>query len=328
MGTGSGDMAQIGADSEPEPFSVDDYQTLLQCLKIHLPEGALSPGVSARATRPEIIRDSQEIVRDLKDGKVTVKWKPRLSCVEVKHASDLKASGKTSDFVRILFFKKRSKASEQTLRERWESGGAEGGCRFRMKDTFQEKPVSRSEKPSTATGAGNAVFRKAFGNPAENRNNESDCFRFYLEQRGLREEDVTYRREFKVESGFISGRLDFLLDVETSQSEKVIIECKGTKGSMVGDVFTTAHAHRAELNQHHDYYLQTQAYLSILQKELNPTSVRAVMVLKVTAEGKEPTFYWGEVRDNTEHMEKLNHFCQEEALPRFLAMLNLIFRKR
>ncbi|KAK2855283.1 hypothetical protein Q7C36_007152 [Tachysurus vachellii] len=338
----SGDAAQksgneqeeesLCADLDLEPLSVDDYQTLLQSLKINLPEGALNNEVRQRSTYPEVIKDSQKIVQKMRNSKLTVAQKPRLSCVKVKNAAELRESGKITDFVEMVFFKKQTKASERTLKERWEMNAHESGCRFRIRDTFKETPISTPEKSASAAGA-----RKAwFGDPADNKNNETDCFKFFLKHKGLELEDVNYKREYNVESGFISGRLDFLLDVkssgessETSQSEKIIIECKGTKGNMVGDVFTITHEqeHQAELNEHHEYYHQTQAYLYILKKEVNPVPVRAVIVVKVIAEDTEPEFYWGEVRDNSGHMEELNNFCQEEALPRFLAALNLIFQK-
>lgn len=205
-------------------------------------------------------------------------------------------------------------------------------CMLRMRDTYNETPISTPEEWVNVTGGG----KVGFGNPEDNRNNEKDCFRFFLNLKGLDIENVTYKREYKVESGFISGRLDFLLDImnsaessKTSLREKIIIECKGTKGDMVGDVFTLPHdeGHEVELNTSHEYYYQTQAYLHIMKKKLNPAPVRAVMVVKVTAEDTNPKFYWGKVSDDTEKIEELNDFCQQEALPRFLAVLNLIFQK-
>ncbi|XP_026767422.1 uncharacterized protein LOC113525157 [Pangasianodon hypophthalmus] len=319
------------SDEELEPLSVDDYQMLLQLLKINLPKGALNPEVSQRLAHPDVIKDSKTIVQDLRNAKITVVDKPRLSCVKVKRAYDLKERGKITDIIQILFFKTCKKASENSLKKRWEKNAPKSGCRFRMRGTFNETPISTPEKWLSSAGAGKAWF----GNPEDNKNNATDCFGFFLREKGLDIEGVKYRREYPVESGFISGRLDFLLDItdpagssETSLSEKIIIECKGTKGNMVGDVFTLPHdeSHQAEFNKSHEYYYQTQAYLYILKKELTPVPVRAVMVVKLAAEDK-PKFYWGEVSDDTEHIEKLNHFCQEEALPRFLAVLNLIFRK-
>ncbi|XP_053497004.1 uncharacterized protein LOC128617774 isoform X2 [Ictalurus furcatus] len=322
----------LSADVELEPLSVDDYQTLLELLKINLPEGALNPEVTQRSTHPDVIKDSKAIVQDLRNAKITVVGKPRLSCVKVKRAHGLKEKGKITDVVKSLFFTNCNKASAETLKKRWEKNAPESGCRFRMRDTFNETPISTPEKSVSSNPS-----RKAwFGNPEDNKNNATDCFRFFLEKIGLDIEHAEYKTEYPVESGFISGRLDFLLDIsnpavssEASRSEKIIIECKGTKGDMVGDVFTLPHheGHEVELTKSHEYYYQTQAYLYILKKVLNPVPVRAVMVVKLTAEGTKPKFYWGEVSNNTEHIEELNNFCQEEALPRFLAVLNLIFQK-
>lgn len=322
----------VSADEEPEPLSVDEYQTLLQLLKINLPEEALNPEVCERSTHRDVIKDSKAVVRELRNTKLTVTETPRLSCVDVKQAYGLKEGGKITDIVQMLFFKKCKKASEKTLKEWWEMKAPETGCMFRMRDTYQETPSSTPEKLVSSTGGGKAWF----GKPEDNKKNETDCFSFFLNLNGLDPEDVTYKHEYKVESGFISGRLDFLLDItnsaessEMSLREKIIIECKGTKGSMVGDVFTLPHdeGHEAELNTSHEYYYQTQAYLHILKKILNPVPVRAVMVVKVTAEDTNPKFYWGRVSDDTEHIKELDDFCQQEALPRFLAVLNLIFQK-
>lgn len=107
----------VSAEDELQPLSLDDYQTLLQLLKINLPEGALNPEVTERSTHPDLIRDSNQIVQDLRKAKLTVVDKPRLSCVKIKQAQELKERGKITDLLRILFFKKCKKASEDTLKK-------------------------------------------------------------------------------------------------------------------------------------------------------------------------------------------------------------------
>lgn len=319
----------VSVVEELQTLSVDDYQTLLQILKISFPEGVLNSKVTERSTDPKLIRDVNEIIRDVRKAKLTVVDKPRLSCVKIKQAHELKQRGKIADLVRILFFKECKKASENSLKRRWEKNSPESGCMFRMRDMLTEMPSTKPEMLASSTGRG----KRWFGKPEDNKNNAEDCFRFFLQQKGLDIEDAQYKHEITVESGFISGRLDYLLDVpaessETSQKEKIIIECKGTRGSMVGDVFTLPHGegHLAEFNASHQYYHQTQAYRHILQQKVHPLPVRAVMVVKISAEHAEPKFYWGEVKD-TQHIQELNNFCQEEVLPRFLTALNLIFLK-
>lgn len=314
---------------ELQPLSVEDYQTLLLILNINLPEGALNIEVTEHSTNSDLIRDIKEIMRDLSIGKLTVVNKPRLSCVKIKQAHELKQRGKITNLMRILFFTTCKNASKDSLKIRWEKNAPESSCMFSMRDIFTATPSIRPEKLAPSPGTGKTWF----GKPEDNKNNAEDCFRFFLQQKGLNIEDVQYKREIKVESGFISGRLDFLLDVpcesnQMSLKEKIIIECKGTRGSMVGDVFTLPHGegHHAEFNTSHEYYHQTQAYLHILKQEEHPLPVRAAMVVKVSAENAEPKFYWGEVMD-APHIQELNNFCQEEVLPRFLTALNLIFLK-
>lgn len=57
-----------------------------------------------------------------------------------------------------------------------------------------------------------------------------------------------------------------------------------------------------------------------LEENLFP--VRAVMVMNAAG-----NIYWGEVNENTEKIEELNTCCNDEALPRFLTVLNLIFEE-
>ncbi|TSK77029.1 Rap1 GTPase-activating protein 2 [Bagarius yarrelli] len=297
---GSGDAAQ-DSEEEFESLGVEDHQTLLQHLNIQLPEGALNPEISQRATRPDVIKDSKEIVQGLRTGQLMVVEKPCLMCVKVKQASQLRQKDKITGFVQLLFFKKRSKASEKTLKEHWEKNAPKSGCRFRMRDTFfTETPDFSPRKFARSSEA----WKASFGNPAENKSNEEDCFKFFLQQKGLELEKIKYQRELKVKSGFFSGRVDYLIEVkssaedtETSPRQKIIVECKGTKGNMVGNVFSLSpEGDKAEFNTHHEYYHQTQAYLYIQRKEVNPPPVTAFMVVKVIEKDTQPKFHWTESR--------------------------------
>lgn len=157
---------------------------------------------------------------------------------------------------------------------------------------------------------------------------------------------VSYTKNTKVDFGFLSGKLDFLAEVKDSrayvkakgtETEKMVIECKGTTGDMVGKLFTKPKngGRRAQLNETHEYYYQVQAYMYILNKSAKQTqtftSDRAVMVIRhYHRNGQEPRdFYWNFLEKNeaVQHrIDELCAFCQEEVLACFLAVLNLIFQ--
>lgn len=186
-------------------------------------------------------------------------------------------------------------------------------------------------------------FGKFFQNPAD----EIECLKFFHESgeigNNLR---VRYTKNTKVDVGFLSGRLDFLADVTSSGvngnakgagKDKIVIECKGTTGDMVGKLFTKPKngSRRAQLNEAHDYCFQVQAYMYILNRSAKQTqaftSDRAVMVIRhYHKNGQEPRdFYWNFLEKNEavqQQIDELCAFCQEEVLACFLAVLNLIFQ--
>lgn len=158
------------------------------------------------------------------------------------------------------------------------------------------------------------------------------CFQFYLRQLGLTPNDVEYKTNGKLEFGFLSGKPNFLVKMkrspeDTSPSEKVIIKCNSSVSETAGNIFIRPkEGHQAEFHSNHQSYLLAQGCLFIQKEkeklEENQLPLRAVMVCKV-----EQTFHWGNVSEDTENIEQLNNFCKNEALPRFLAVLSLIFEK-
>ena len=166
--------------------------------------------------------------------------------------------------------------------------------------------------------------------------------------------NVTYSRGNKVEYGFLSGNVDFLAEIKCKctqckatkdtaarSCERLVIECKGTTGDMVGKVFTTVpNSHRAKIVQEHRYVFQVQAYMYIVNnvnKEGNDLVYaqmdKAVMVVRHYHEGGDPPldFHWNYIQiDATvqEDIEELRMLCQNEVLARYLALLNLIFQKK
>ncbi|XP_052000625.1 uncharacterized protein LOC127656363 [Xyrauchen texanus] len=189
---------------------------------------------------------------------------------------------------------------------------------------------------------------KRFGKFFENLADEVECLKFFHELgETVKNKRVRYTRNSKVDFGFLSGRLDFLAEVTGSranvkangaESDKIVIECKGTTGDMVGKLFTKPKngGRCAQLNETHQYCYQVQAYMYILNRVGKQTqaftSDRAVMVIRhYHKNAQEPRdFYWNYLRKNEAVQQKIDElcvFCQEEVLACFLALLNLIFQK-
>lgn len=185
-------------------------------------------------------------------------------------------------------------------------------------------------------------FGRFLINPAD----EKECLKFFHELREMKiYEKLTYTKGNKVEFGFLTGNVDFLADARlktgsakskessTPITEKIIIECKGTTGDMVGKLFTKPHdgSRKAQFIETHEYCYQTQAYMYILKKvKSTPPTVRGVMVVRHYHNDSSISkdFYWNYLKeDHTKQIDALRVYCQKETLPRFLAVLCLIFQK-
>ncbi|KAL6488918.1 hypothetical protein MHYP_G00026590 [Metynnis hypsauchen] len=185
-----------------------------------------------------------------------------------------------------------------------------------------------------------------FGNFFRNPADEMECLKFFHEQREImsKYDKLTYTKGNKVEFGFLTGNLDFLaearhktapgksIQLSRPNKDKIIIECKGTTGDMVGKLFTKPHngCRQAQFTETHEYWYQTQAYMYILKSVKQTATVRAVMVVRHyhSNSSRSRDFYWNYLReDHTKQIDELRVYCQEEVLPRFLAVLGLIFQK-
>lgn len=206
-----------------------------------------------------------------------------------------------------------------------------------------ENTQYRDESALWTTSSSPEKFGKFFQNQAD----EIECLKFFHELGEMGNNlKVRYTRNTKLDFGFLSGRLDFLADITDStvngnaregERDKIVIECKGTTGDMIGKLFTKpkSDSRRAQLNETHEYCYQVQAYMYILNKSAKQmqgfTSDRAVMVIRhYHKNAQEPRdFYWSFLEKNETVQEKIDElcaFCQEEVLACFLAVLNLIFQ--
>ncbi|XP_046703797.1 uncharacterized protein LOC124384862 [Silurus meridionalis] len=309
-----------------ETLSVEEYQKLLRLLKVQLPKGLLTPEVITQSTHPNIIKDAIGLKQYLKNCTLQIAQIPRLACWKIKQALQLKEKDQFQDITKIIFFRNIRDATKETLVKRWENN-TQADCGFRIKESYLQTIGQFDQKDTD-------VSHSRYGNYAENQMNAMDCFEFYLEQKGLTLDDEKYKKNTKLEFEFLSGKVNFLMDIKStpediSPTEKVLIKCNSTTHYRAKEICSLPkEGFQAEFNTSHQFYLQAQAFAFILKEkaklENNPVLVKSVIVLKVKPSNK---FYWGEVSDDTEKIKQLNNICKSEALPRFLAVLNLIFEK-
>ncbi|RXN31677.1 hypothetical protein ROHU_016794 [Labeo rohita] len=368
------EKAQPASSTSSGEISVSDYLVLLKTLQINLPNGVLNPKVIRLSQNAGIVQKAQGIVKELENLKLQFNSIPRLGCRELKNSLSLKDNGKILELTMMIFFEKRDDSVE-ALRAQWRKNVANTTCGFRFRDRYQTNTISTPAMYATTQtrswrhlevgdnlpniSAGVTVnvrdienkdyadesalwitsspqrFGKYFQNPGDER----ECLKFYHELRETgTNRRVRYTKGNKVDFGFLSGRLDFLAEIKGEKSEKIVIECKGTTGDMVGKVFTKPKngGRHAQLNETHEYYYQVQAYMYILNRAAKQTqgftSDRAVMVIRhYHKNGQEPRdFYWNYLRKNEAIQQKIDElrvFCEEEVLACFLAVLNLIFQK-
>ncbi|XP_072534977.1 uncharacterized protein [Salminus brasiliensis] len=368
-----------------QSLGIEDYLKLLKLLKINLPNGVLNEKVIKHSTDQNVIQDAQAIIKDLESFKLKFIATPRLGCREVKHALILKRRGNIQEITKIIFFEK-IKDSEETLKANWGGNVSNTGHGFRMRDRYKTTPVSTPTMYATAETrswrylkpgedlakitdgkrvniqelekiefSDESKFNQAqsspqrFANFLQNPNNEIECLKFFHELSEItsKYEKLTYTKGNKVDFGFLTGNLDFLVEARPKSSDsakstkssaphtgKIIIECKETAGDMVGKLFTKPSngSRQAQFIETHDYWYQTQAYMYILKSVVQtPTAVRAVMVVRhYHSDGSRPRdFYWNYLKeDRTKHqIDGLRIYCQEEVLARYLAVLSLIYQK-
>ncbi|KAI4896883.1 hypothetical protein NFI96_009260 [Prochilodus magdalenae] len=200
-----------------------------------------------------------------------------------------------------------------------------------------------SDESSFRESSSPQMFGNFFRNPAD----EKECLKFFHEQGDITSayDQLTYTKGNKVEFGFLTGNLDFLAEARHKAGsaksnmssepniDKIIIECKGTTGAMVGKLFTKPGngGRQAQFIETHEYCYQTQAYMYILKHvKQTPATVRAVMVVRHyhSDSSSSRDFYWNYLRkDHGKQIDELKVYCQKEVLARFLAVLRLIFQK-
>ncbi|XP_056618045.1 uncharacterized protein LOC130432615 [Triplophysa dalaica] len=358
-------------------LDVSEYLVLLKALRINLPKGVLNPKVILLSQNADIIEKAQNVVKDLESFKLQFNSIPRLGCRKVKNSLALKNNGNVLEMTLMIFFRKskdsektlRAKWSENTsntvcrfgFRHKYKTTAISAPALYATRQTrswkhlqvgvnvpniskgvtVNIKTIEEKEYRSESTLSPTS---QNFGNFFQNPADEIECLKFFHELGEIgRDQNLSYTRNTKVEFGFLSGKLDFLADItdnanaKGAERDKILIECKGTTGDMVGKLFTKPNndSRRAQLDETHEYCCQIQAYMYILNKSAEQTqgftSNRAVMVIRhYHKNGENPRdFYWNFLEKNEtvqQQIDELCAFCQEEVLACFLAVLNLIFQ--
>ncbi|XP_060776899.1 uncharacterized protein LOC132886355 [Neoarius graeffei] len=304
-----------GNEQEVETLSADEYLKLLKLLKIQLPKGVLTLDAIAQSTCPNIIEDAMGIKQDLRKGTLCLAQTPRLACGNIQQTLQLKEKDKFQDITKMIFFRTQKGSLTEQWKKKWKPGSG-----FQIRATYRE---------TSSAAVGNPSHKPFYGEHSIIQTNAKQCYDFYLKQTELKECDVKTKKNGKLEFGFLTGKPSFLVAVKRSEdvTEKIIMKCNSSSKDMAEEIFTLPkEGGQPEFNTSHQYYLHTQGCLFILKEkekmEENPVPVRAVMVMKTGG-----NFYCGEVSEDREKIEQLNNLCKNEALPRFLAVLNLIFEK-
>ncbi|KAK3571077.1 hypothetical protein QTP86_001544 [Hemibagrus guttatus] len=317
--SGMAEMAEepsSGGEQELEALSVDDFKKLLKLLRVRLPKEVLTPEAVARSTHPNVIADATRIKQDLENCRLKIAPIPRLACGNIKQVLEQRENKEFLEITKTILFRD---SKGDTLRKQWERNARDGGG-FRIKDTYKETDSLHRKHRNASRW-----------NYSENQKVARSCFQFYLQQMGLAPGNVNLKKPGKLEFGFLSGKPNFLVEMkgspeDASPSEKLIVKCNSTINTTENIFTRPKKGSQVEFKPSHQYYLHTQGFLFIQRErerlEENPLPVRAVMVMKAGG-----YFYWGEVSEDTEKIRQLNDCCKDEALPRFLAVLSLIFEK-
>ncbi|KAL2084109.1 hypothetical protein ACEWY4_019627 [Coilia grayii] len=358
---------------------VKDYLYLLKLLRIHLPDGVLNADIIKVSKTQTCIADAHSITTELENFRLQFSMTPRLGCREVKRALALKTNEDVLELTNIIFFEISKKEDRGTLMENWKKNSSNTGKGFRLRERYRKIPISTPAVYSTAitrslssseqkdnkakvtdgvrvnvTDLENMEYSDEslldksgtdrFGRYHQNKTDEVECLKFFHELGEINSSQagVRYTKGNKVECGFLSGRLDFLAQIQkvsgkkSTADERLVIECKGTTGDMVGKLFTKSGEHCALLVKSHEYSYQTQAYMYILNQEARllkrSVSNRAVMVIRhYYGDGaNQRDFHWSylQLDDKIQRdISDLMLYCQREVLARFLAVLDLIFQK-
>lgn len=250
-----------------EHLSLKDFQQLLRLLKINLPRNVLNGEVIRKSRNFSNAADI--IVNKLKRNKLRVVQKPRLQCRKANLAIKLKSLSKFREITEMIFFQK-PKSNEKTLKEKWMRIPVNNLRGLRMKKTF--------------AGSRSAVGEKMRKIKTQSQRNEIKCLQYFIREKKL--SDVRYRREHAAESGFLSGRIDFLLKTKSNNSEKpeyIMMDCKSTKKNLQKNINKEGGVCRLDLGNKYD--CQTRAYLYLLKKtKPHAASVKGSIIVKNDAE--------------------------------------------
>lgn len=300
-----------------EQLTVKDWLELFNLLKIDLPEGILNEQVVACSRNTDIINDAKAIAEDLKNLKLQIVLRPRLTCEKIAQVLQLKEQLNILEITRMTFFEP-FKSSHVSLKEMWKNYTSNTSCGFKIKDTFKEL-LCCTDGATAKTG--NLAFH-----------GELKCLKFYIEQ-----ENICHKyskKKHEVEYGFFSARSVFSVEnpceTSTIPANKFIIECTGFRDNM-GDLSTLAdEGCEIKINVTTEHYYQVLASMYILENVQQSPS-NAELVIKEFHDNekvdKDEFFYYGKVTDDLTCMKELNKFFKENVLPRFLAVLSLIFEK-
>ncbi|MGH0191009.1 UNVERIFIED_CONTAM: hypothetical protein FKN15_055164 [Acipenser sinensis] len=192
--------------------------------------------------------------------------------------------------------------------------------------------------------------KKGFGMFSANKYDELECIKWFHETASEKKTfgggAVVYTSGNHVQYGFLTGNLDVYADFKGDkppeiQCDRLVIECKGTTGDMVGHFFTKTQQTKdgfpyAEVKPKHLYVFQVQTYMYILNavaKMTKSTPMRkAAMVLRHYNPGGQPQQdFWLSLVDSDvqtqRDIDKLRLFLQTHVLACYIAVLRQLFVK-
>ncbi|XP_036444671.1 uncharacterized protein LOC118820429 [Colossoma macropomum] len=331
-----------------DPNVIQDAQNIIQDLEKFKLKFIANPRLGCREVKHALILkkrgNAQEISRiiffeNAKDSEETLKDAWTKNASNGGHGFRMRDRYRTTPISIPVMYATAKTRSWKRLEPGEDLAKITEGVRVNVQEL---EKMEYSDESSIQASSGPQRFGNFFRNPAD----EMECLKFFHEQKEItsKYDKLTYTKGNKVEFGFLTGNLDFLAEARhktasaksnkfsTPNKDKIIIECKGTTGDMVGKLFTKPHngCRQAQFTETHEYWYQTQAYMYILKRVKQTATVRAVMVVRHyhSDSSRLRDFCWNYLReDHTKQIDELRVYCQEEVLARFLAVLGLIFQK-
>ncbi|MGH0187608.1 UNVERIFIED_CONTAM: hypothetical protein FKN15_025719 [Acipenser sinensis] len=179
--------------------------------------------------------------------------------------------------------------------------------------------------------------KKGFGMFATNKYDELECLKWFhetaKENKAFGGGAAGYTCGNRVQYGFLTGNVDVFADFKQNrpretQCDKLLIECKGTTGDMVGNFFTKTKQIKdgfpyAEVKTNHMYIFQVQTYMYVFNARATNTKSspmkKAAMILRHYHPGGRPQqdFWLSLVDIDTKaqrDIDKLRLFLQRNVL--------------